>query len=427
MNVQLEDIRKLCDASRHQAIDVDGIVIEAGAIQQLPDIMKEYYGQAKNVVMICDDHTYEAAGKLVEKLLPDVKTVQLDSENLHADEHGVAQAEKGLEGLEVDFMIACGSGTIHDITRYHAYEKGLSFLSIPTAASVDGFVSTVAAMTWHGFKKSFTAVSPRFVLADTEIFSKAPNRLTASGVGDLIGKYISLADWRISTCLTNEYLSEPVVELEYKVLSDLVENLDGIGQGDLVAFDNLMYGLLLSGLAMQMVGNSRPASGAEHHCSHLWEMGALNKPIDFLHGEKVGVGTCLIAGVYEQAKQRLINGEYHVKDKVDLEEAYIRSKIQNSVLLEEVLKENTPNLLDTVDPKVLKEKEKDIIEILNDVPSQAQFESWMKKVNGLWNMSQLTLDEKLLSDTLRLSPYVRQRLTFMRTLKFYDFYEALVG
>ena len=91
-------------------------------------------------------------------------------------------------------MIAVGSGTIHDITRYHAYERKIPFFSVPTAASVDGYVSTVAAMTWHGFKKSFTAVSPVVVIADTDIFSKAPMRLTASGVADLLGKYTALAD-----------------------------------------------------------------------------------------------------------------------------------------------------------------------------------------------------------------------------------------
>lgn len=427
MRVDINKVRSLCDKTRNQNIYVDDIIIEAGAIQKLPEILKEKYSQYKKIVMICDENTYEAAGKKVENLVPGLITIILNPENLHADEHGVEALEKELvKHSGIDFMIAVGSGTIHDITRYHAYEKNLQFLSIPTAASVDGFVSTVAAMTWHGFKKSFTAVSPIFVLADTNIYSKAPLRLTASGVGDLLGKYVSLCDWKISHAVTDEYISWPVVEWEYEILQDLCDNLDGIGSGDIQAYENLMYGLLLSGLAMQMIGNSRPASGAEHHMSHLWEMAAINEPIDFYHGEKVGVGLCLVSAVYKRALEALKSGDYSIKDSMTVEEDFIKEHFKNEVLQEEILKENTPNLLENISGSLLKEKENEIIEILEELPSAEELVNMMNRVKGLTTMSQLTLDENLRPLTLKLSPYVRQRLTFMRLLKFYSFYEEVV-
>lgn len=362
----------------------------------------------------------------MEELLPGIITIRLNPENLHADEHGVEAAQKQLDKYAgIDFLIAAGSGTIHDITRYHAYEKKLPFLSIPTAASVDGYVSTVAAMTWHGFKKSFTAVSPRFVLADSEIFSKAPLRLTASGVADLLGKFTALCDWRIAHALTGEYICDTVVDMEYKVLKELCENLDGIRNHDLSAYENLMYGLLLSGIAMQMIGNSRPASGAEHHMSHLWEMSAINEPIDYYHGEKVGVGLCMATAVYKKAEQKLRAGGYQVKDHMELETEFIKANITSPVLQEEILKENTPNLMADITGNMLKEKEADILTILADLPDAETMIGWMKKVHGLTTMQELTLDEALKTTTQRLSPYVRQRLTFMRLLKFYDFYDEI--
>ena len=151
MKIDVEQFRKPCACGRTHEIVVDDMIIEKGAIQRLPSIMKDYYSEYKRIAMLCDDHTYAAVGKLVEELLPGIITIQLNSEHLHADEHGVEAAQKELDRYEgIDFLIAAGSGTIHDITRYHAYEKKLPFLSIPTAASVDGYVSTVAAMTWHG-------------------------------------------------------------------------------------------------------------------------------------------------------------------------------------------------------------------------------------------------------------------------------------
>lgn len=427
MNIDIEKVRGLCDASRNQQIYVDDIVIEKGAIRRLPEILQQKYGQYKKIAMVCDDNTYEAAGKTVEELVPSITTIKLDPHGLHADEHGVGAMDKAMEDhKDVDFLIACGSGTVHDITRYYAYNNHLQFLSIPTAASVDGFVSTVAAMTWHGFKKSFTAVSPCFVLADSEIFSKAPSRLTASGVGDLIGKFTSICDWKISHAITGEYISMPVVEWEQDILKALIDNLDGIGSGDFEAYENLMYGLLLSGLAMQMIGNSRPASGAEHHCSHLWEMATINEPIDFYHGEKVGVGLCMVSAVYKKALEKIKSGNYTVKDHMDVETDFIKKYFKES-LVDSILKENTPNIMADINGDILKSKEEEIIAILEELPSSEQIISWMNKVHAFTTITDLTLPESLRPLTLKLSPYVRQRLTFMRLLKFYDFYDEIIG
>ena len=284
MKIDVNQFLKPCSCGRKHEIVVDDIIIDSGAINQLPEILKRpAYADKKSLVMICDENTYEAAGKQVEGL----------------DEIG-----------DVDMMIAVGSGTVHDITRFHAYEMKIPFFSVPTAASVDGFVSTVAAMTWHGFKKSFTAVSPVVVIADTDIFKKAPLRLTASGVSDLLGKYTALADWKITHLLTGEYICKEICDMEYQALDSLISSLDGLKTGDTKAYEDLMYGLLLSGLAMQMTGNSRPASGAEHHMSHLWEMEVLNDYIDFYHGEKVGVGLVLSSKIYHKAAEKMLAEDF---------------------------------------------------------------------------------------------------------------------
>lgn len=104
--------------------------------------------------------------------------IVLDPQDLHANERGVQLLTEQLPG-DVGYLLAIGSGTVHDITRYCAYRLRVPFVSCPTAASVDGFCSSVAAMTWGGCKKTLTAVAPQFVLADTDIIRQAPLRLTA--------------------------------------------------------------------------------------------------------------------------------------------------------------------------------------------------------------------------------------------------------
>lgn len=428
MKIDIRQFLKTCSCGKQHEIVVDDIIIESGAIGRLPEILKrDGFSDKKNIVMICDENTYEAAGKRIEALIPGIRKVVLDPEGLHANEHGTGLCEKGLakEG-EVDLMLAVGSGTVHDITRYHAYNKKIDFISVPTAASVDGFVSTVAAMTWNGCKVSITACSPLVVVADTEIFKAAPLRLTASGVSDLLGKYTALADWKIAHILTGEYICEEICEMEYQALDSLKSSLDGLSTGDTDSYEALMYGLLLSGLAMQMTGNSRPASGAEHHMSHLWEMEVINDPVDFYHGEKVGVGLVLASKIYHEAARRMAAGDFTVKEKMPLEERLLREAFVKPEMLESILKENTPNLLDAVDPDRFFEKKKEIIAIINGIPTAEEIIRMINTVKGVKSLKDLGFDESYQEKTARLSPYVRARLTFMRALKFFDFYEEVI-
>lgn len=107
--------------------------------------------------------------------------------------------------------------------------------------------------------------------------------------------------------------------MEYDALDKLKESLDGLSNRDINAYEELMYGLLLSGLAMQMTGHSRPASGAEHHMAHFWEMAVINDEIDAYHGEKVGVGLIQVSDIYHEAVKYLKEGNFKVKDHVDIE------------------------------------------------------------------------------------------------------------
>lgn len=429
MKIDVNEFLKPCGCGRKHEIVVDDIIIDSGAINKLPEILnRPEYADKESLVMICDENTYEAAGKRVEKLVPEVKKIILKSENLHADEHGVEAAKKELDRIgEVDLMIAVGSGTIHDITRYHAYEMKIPFFSVPTAASVDGFVSTVAAMTWHGFKKSFTAVSPIVVIADTDIFKKAPLRLTASGVSDLLGKYTALADWKITHLLTGEYICEEICKMEYKALDSLIASLDGLVTGDTKAYEDLMYGLLLSGLAMQMTGNSRPASGAEHHMSHLWEMEVINDFIDFYHGEKVGVGLVLASKIYHEAARKLLSSDVSVKDQMPVEKELIKEKFSKPGMYEIMMEENTPNLLDEVNPEKLIEYKEEIAAIINEIPTAEELMTLIDKVKGVKSLQDLGFDRSYQEKTAIISPYVRARITFMRLLKFYNFYEEVIS
>ncbi len=411
MKLDLTPLKQKCSCGKKHQIQVRDILLEKDALLGLPDLLRQDgYRQYQKSVVIADQNTYDACGERVCRQTG-AGCIVLEAQGLHADEAAVQTVLDRLSGE--DLLIAAGSGTIHDITRFAAKETGAAFVSIPTAASVDGFVSTVAAMTWYGFKKTLPAVPPIAVIADTAIFSKAPYRLTAAGVSDLMGKYTALADWEISHLVTGEYLCPEICELEYQALQMVGPVLKELREGGRTAYEKLMYGLLLSGLAMQMVGNSRPASGCEHHMSHLWEMAVLQPQIQAYHGEKVSAGLVECARVYHQTATEIKNID------ITAYSGWPEKRIKDvfGSLYPQILEENTPDPLYSVAPERLEQCLPQIAHILSRIPQPERLEEILKEAGCVTSMEQIGLPAQLLPDSLEFSPYVRNRLTLMRLRK----------
>ncbi len=421
MRVDADDFARPCGCGKEHHIDVKEILIEEGAIDKLEEAMSEgFLKEYISPLLICDTNTYRVAEEIMGGIYDRCQELVLDAEDLHADEYAVEIVENNMED-DIDLILAVGAGTIHDISRYIAYKYKIPFISVPTAASVDGFVSTVASMTLKGLKQTIPAAAPLCVYADTRIFAKAPKRLNASGVSDLLGKYICLADWQIASMLTGEYYCESVADMEKKALKTVKGCLRDIGEGDEEACEKLMYALILSGLAMQMVGNSRPASGAEHHLSHLWEMEVLCGHLDALHGEKVSVGMMLVLKKYKEIEEKIRKGQCHVKEFADTEEELLEETFGKKGLLEGILMENHPELLDELDPQHLEECLEDIREILAELPDVDEMEEMLQKAGCRSSVQDIGLTEEIIPVSLRLAPYVRRRLTLLRICRMLEF------
>lgn len=417
MRVDADDFARPCNCGREHHIDVKEILIEAGAIKKLEEEMSE--GFLKNYIsplLICDTNTCRFAEEEMEDVSDRCQVLVLEAERLHADEHAVEIVENNMDE-DIDLILAVGSGTIHDISRFVAHKYKIPFVSVPTAASVDGFVSTVAAMTWEGVKKTIPCAAPLCVYADTDIFAKAPGRLTASGVSDLMGKYICLADWKIANLLTGEYYCEYLAEMEEKALKAVKGSLRSIASGEEEACEKLMYALILSGLAMQMAGSSRPASGAEHHMSHFWEMEVINGPLDALHGEKVSVGTMLVLEEYKKIAQAISENRCRVKTYENRDKELLKETFGKKGLLEKIETENEPELLLEVQPTRLEECLSEIAEIIEKLPDPEEMEALLEKAGCRKTLKDIGLSKEKREISLRLSPYVRRRLTFMRVSK----------
>lgn len=421
MRVDADDFARPCSCGKRHQIDVKEILIEAGAVEKLEEEMSE--GYLKNYIsplLICDTNTHQATEEIMEDIYDRCQVLVLDADNLHADNHAVEIVENYMDE-DIDIILAVGTGTIHDISRYIAYQYRIPFISVPTAASMDGFVSTVAAMTWNGLKKSVPAAAPICVYADTNIFAKAPKRLNISGASDLLGKYICLADWKIAHLLTGEYYCDSVAEMEVKALKSVRGVLRDIPEGDEEACEKLMYALILSGLAMQMTDNSRPASCAEHHMSHLWEMEVINRKLDALHGEKVSVGTMEVLKEYKRIAKAVRSGKCRVKEYEDQDRELLERTFGKKGLLDRVIKENSPEPLEEISVHRLESCLLKIAEIIDDIPDEEVMEHLLEKAGCAKTVYDIGLTEDMIPLSLRLSPYTRRRLSLLRVSKMLDY------
>lgn len=417
MRVDADDFARPCGCGKEHHIDVKEIIIEEGAVDKLEHEMSDgFLKEYISPLLICDTNTYRVAEEIMEEIYDRCQELVLDAEDLRADEYAVEIVENYMED-DIDLILALGAGTIHDISRYVAFKYKIPFVSIPTAASVDGFVSTVASMTWNGLKQTMPAAAPICVYADTRIFAEAPRRLNASGVSDLLGKYICLADWQIAHMLTGEYYCDYVADLEKKALRTVRGCLADIGMGDEEACEKLMYALILSGLAMQMVGNSRPASGAEHHLSHLWEMEVLCGHLDALHGEKVSVGMMLVLKQYKEIGRKIRSGRCQVREFAETDEELLEATFGKKGLLDGILMENHPELLDELDPQRLEECLDDIAELIEELPDVDEMQEMLQKAGCKSRVEDIGLTKEVIPDSLRLAPYVRRRLTLLRVCR----------
>jgi glycerol-1-phosphate dehydrogenase [NAD(P)+] len=188
--------------------------------------------------------------------------------------------------------VAVGSGVITDIVRYAADQAGRDFVSVPTAASMDGYSSSVAAMQVQGVKVTYPARAPRAIFADPRVLGDAPQALTRAGIGDLLGKATAGVDWLAAHLLYGERYDQRIAADTRHAMLLAADRVPELMAGEATAMRDLLDGLIESGLNIARFGNSRPASGLEHHASHFWDLLAsrgLHEQSS--HGLQVGYAT----------------------------------------------------------------------------------------------------------------------------------------
>ena len=290
------------------------IIVGHNATQQIAELCSRI-GSGDNVLVVDDKKTKKLSGDEIRNILSkanyNVKEVVVSAPTVNEVNNVINYSSKN----NIKLLLGVGGGSVIDVTKLAAYELKKPFVSVPTSAAHDGIASPRASLKHSKGAVSKTAVSPLAVLADTKIIMKAPYKMLASGCADVISNISAVMDWELAHRLKGEEFSTHGAVLARTAAEMLIQNVDDIRPASEESVWLGVKAMIVSGVAMSVAGNTRPASGAEHMFSHMLDHlgpGILLKGRRYkkpLHGEQCGVGAIMMiylhGGDWELIKRTL--------------------------------------------------------------------------------------------------------------------------
>lgn len=412
-----------CDCGKEHYAALRAVSIRKGALEDLPALI-QIMG-FHSLYLISDPITHGIAGQKCVEILKNAgikhKIVQL--QHMGFDEATVGELLVKMP-QDCDLCVAVGTGSINDMTRFFSYEVGRPFITVATAAPMDGFASSIAAIQVNNLKTTFDAQTPIAIIGDTDILKGAPYRMIAAGLGDLLGKFTCLCDWKLSKIINQEHYCHRIVELVESCVQNVLISADKAKDRDPEVLGHIMEGLVLAGVAMSLNGNSRPASGCEHHMSHYWEMmfeQAGKRPVP--HGTQVGVGTVLVLKLVEKLLENSMDFEAaraaaraydQTTWELEIRDAY-GPAAEGVIELEKTAKKNDIAgrlaRIDTIEANWDK-----ICELLSNLPSSEEVMEILRSLDSPCLPAEIGVDGTLLRRTFLYCKEVRNRYTILQMI-----------
>jgi len=290
------------------ASDTKSCLIGEGVLAEVPAVFAREFPGKKAAIVVADPRTWRAAGEKVTALLTEAGVamsryiVEPDGKVFHAEYHYVDDVREAIRAAGGGTVpVAVGSGVVNDLVKRASGELGVPYMVVATAASVDGYSSFGAALVSpEGAKQTYPCPAPRAVVADLGVMLTAPKEMAAYGFADLMAKSPAGADWILAAELGAAEWDDTAWHIVQDGIPAAIAGAAGVARGEPVAMTRFVEGLMMSGVAMQEMQSSRPASGAEHMFSHILDMTHHTYRGELVsHGAQVGVYTLFMTRFHE--------------------------------------------------------------------------------------------------------------------------------
>jgi glycerol-1-phosphate dehydrogenase [NAD(P)+] len=240
-----------------------------------------------------------SGAKLRERLAPELPGAEWYSVAGGTLDAAVTLAD-AIRGKRYDAVVGLGGGKIIDVTKYAAARVGLPMVAVATNLSHDGICSPVSTLDNDNGRGSYGVPTPIALVIDLDVIREAPARYVRAGIGDAVSNISAIADWELSHRETGEPIDGLAAAMARSAGESVLRHPGGIG--DDAFLTTLSEGLVLSGIAMSISGDTRPSSGACHEISHAFDL--LYPQRAAAHGEQVGLGAAFamhLRGAYAEA------------------------------------------------------------------------------------------------------------------------------
>ncbi len=423
---RLEKIKDIkCPCGKVHTHGINSIITGSGAIERIAEAVKAYGGKA---FVLSDKNTYEAAAKRACEILG-VNNVQFTSyimpnEKIEPDEGSVGSVMMHYD-ISCDVIVSVGSGVINDIGKLLASITNKPYIIVATAPSMDGYASATSSMTRDGLKISLPTKCADIIIGDTDILAGAPVKMLISGLGDMLAKYVSICEWRISNIITGEYYCKEIAGLVRSALKKCTDNAKGLIERDPKAVEAVFEGLIIGGVAMTYAGLSRPASGIEHYISHIWDM----RGVEFgtptsTHGIQCAIGTLIAIRYYEKLKEIRPDSEAALQYVRNFDLAKWHSELRKflgkgaeSMIKLELAEQKYDISAHSKRLKTILKNWDNIISIINEeLPSSAAFESILDTIGSPKTPEDINLDSEIVPMTLSAAKDIRDKYVLSRLL-----------
>ncbi len=420
------DPNVVCSCGKVHKTMVEHRLVKSGAIADIPEYVKMY--GAKKAFIVADMNTYPIAGEKVKNAL---EAAGLACVTYIFPDKRVIPNEKTVGGAVMaydkscDVVIGVGSGVINDACKILANVAGVPYFIVATAAYMDGYASGSSSMEVNGVKKTIPAKSPEVIVGDIDVLNGAPTFMAKAGLGDMLAKYVSICEWRLSNLINGEYYCEDVAQFTRDTLKNCVNNAAGLLKRDEAAMDALFNALIDCGAAMDYAGCSRPGGGLEHYFCFVLDMRGLEfgTPTSS-HGMQVLLGTLYAVKAFNEVKNIAPNREKALEfvKNFDFEDwsrqlrEFIGQSAEPMIALEAKEKKYDPEK-HAKRLEVILEKWDDILRIIDEeIPSVEEFEAILDAIEAPKSIDAIGVEPELVPMIFKCTKDFRDKYVLPRLL-----------
>lgn len=275
------------------------------AARKAPGIFQDLF-PGRTALIIADQFTWPILGERLSGYFRDagIPVEAHREETFRADWEDVERLDALLDAHPQAILVAVGGGVINDLCKLCSYHHGQAYMTLPMAASVDGYAAFGASVTYEGTKQHFDCPQPAAMIADIDVLASAPAAMTSSGYADLAAKIPAGGEWMVADCVGTDPIQPEAWSILQDKLDEFLSRPAEVAAGNPDAIAAVFEGLTLSGVAMQIAKSSRPASCCEHQFSHYLDMTGHRfegRPVS--HGFQVGIGTLAMCAVFDNLLQ----------------------------------------------------------------------------------------------------------------------------